>query len=126
MSWKTSSCKSLPVKTTGKEAQMAANSAMQLVTERGWRRGLGSMLGSELSRWWKTRMWWVQCLIWVGMIGSLLSAILFAGEDAPPSEEVAILYAIFAGLFPAVGVVIIMQGVVVGEKKSGTAAWVLS
>ena len=56
----------------------------------------------------------------------VLSAILFAAEDAPPSQEVAILYVIFAGLFPAVGVVIIMQGVVVGEKKSGTAAWVLS
>jgi ABC-2 type transport system permease protein len=105
---------------------MAGNSAFELVSERGWRRGLGGMLRSEFGRWWETRMWWVQCLIWVGMIGFLLSAILFAGEDAPPSQEVAILYAIFAGLFPAVGVVIIMQGVVVGEKKSGTAAWVLS
>ena len=105
---------------------MAGNSAFELANERGWRRGLGGMLRSELSRWWGTRMWWVQCLIWVGMIGFLLSAILFGAEDAPPSQEVAILYAIFAGLFPAVGVVIIMQGVVVGEKKSGTAAWVLS
>jgi ABC-2 type transport system permease protein len=39
---------------------------------------------------------------------------------------VAVIYAVFAGLFPAVGVVIIMQGAVVGEKKDGTAAWVLS
>jgi ABC-2 type transport system permease protein len=105
---------------------MSANSAMQLVTERGWRRGLGSMVGSEFSRWWKTRMWWVQCLIWVGMIGFFLGVILFSSEKAPPSDEVAIMFAIFAGLFPAVGVVIIMQGVMVGEKKSGTAAWVLS
>jgi ABC-2 type transport system permease protein len=105
---------------------MSGNSALQLVSERGWRRGLGSMLGSELSRWWKTRMGWVQCLIWAGLIGFLLSAILFGSPDTPPSEEVAVLFLIFAGLFPAVGVVIIMQGVVVGEKKSGTAAWALS
>jgi len=105
---------------------MAGNSAFQLVNERGWRRGLGGMLGSELSRWWKTRMWWVQCLIWVGMTVFLLSAVLFSAEDTPPSEELAVLYSIGAGLFPAFGMVIIMQGVVVGEKKSGTAAWVLS
>jgi ABC-2 type transport system permease protein len=105
---------------------MSGNSDFQLVSERGWRRGLGGMLRSDLSRWWGTRMWWVQCLIWVGMTGFMLSAILFGAGNTPPSEEVAVLYAIFAGLFPAVGVVIIMQGVVVGEKKSGTAAWVLS
>jgi ABC-2 type transport system permease protein len=105
---------------------MSGNSAFQLVSERGWRRGLRSMLKSELSRWWKTRMWWVECLIWGGLIGFLLSAVLFSTRDTPPSEEVAVLFLIFAGLFPSVGVVIIMQGVVVGEKKSGTAAWALS
>jgi ABC-2 type transport system permease protein len=36
------------------------------------------------------------------------------------------IYAIFAGMFPAVAVVIIMQGVLVGEKRNGTAAWVMS
>jgi ABC-2 type transport system permease protein len=105
---------------------MSGNSAFQMVSERGWRRGMGSMLGSELGRWWKTRMWWVQCLIWVGLIGFLLGVVLFGSREAPPSEEVAVLFLVFAGLFPAVGIVIIMQGVVVGEKKDGTAAWALS
>lgn len=105
---------------------MSGNNAFQLVNERGWRRGLGSMLWSEFSRWWRTRMWWVQCLIWLSLIGFLLGALLFGTPDRPPSEDVAVLYAIFTGLFPAVGVVIIMQGVVVGEKKEGTAAWALS
>jgi len=105
---------------------MSGNSDFELVSERGWRRGLGNMLNSELAHWWKTRKWWVQCLIWVGMVGFLLGAILFSTPDAPPNEDVAALYSVFAGLFPAVGVVIIMQGVVVGEKRDGTAAWVLS
>jgi ABC-2 type transport system permease protein len=109
---------------------MSGNSAFELVSERGWRRGLGSMLGSELSHWWKTRMWWIQCLIWGGMVGFMMGAVLFNSQGVSPGiqpgEDAAMLYSIFAGLFPAVGVVIIMQGVVVGEKKSGTAAWVLS
>ncbi len=109
---------------------MSGNSAFQLVNERGWRRGLGNMLVSELSRWWKTRMWWVQSLIWVGMIGFLLGAVLFSTQAGSPGtgpiDDSVMLYCVFAGLFPAVGVIIIMQSVVVGEKKSGTAAWVLS
>src|SRR5512136_3318187 len=96
-----------------KEVRMSGNSAFQLVSEHGWRRGMGSMLKSELSRWWKTRMWWVQCLIWVGCIGLMLGAILFSSPEPSPGQDAAMLYAIFAGLFPAVGVVIIMQGVVV-------------
>lgn len=105
---------------------MSGNSAFVMVSERGWRRGLGSMLDNELARWWKTRMWWIQCLIWVGIISFPLGAILFDTPDVARSEVAAVMYAVFAGLFPAVGVVIIMQGAVVGEKKDGTATWVLS
>lgn len=105
---------------------MAGNNAFEMISERGWYRGLGNMSRSELARWWGTRMWWVQSLIWVGLIGFMLGAVLFSSPDRPPSDEIAMLFSIFIGLFPAVGVVIIMQGTVVGEKKEGTAAWVLS
>lgn len=105
---------------------MAGNNAFEMISERGWYRGLGNMSRSELARWWRTRMWWVQSLIWVGLIGFMLGAVLFSSPDRPPSDEIAMLFSIFIGLFPAVGVVIIMQGAVVGEKKEGTAAWVLS
>lgn len=105
---------------------MAGNNAFEMISERGWYRGLGNMSRSELARWWGTRMWWVQSLIWVGLIGFMLGAVLFSSPDRPPSDEIAMLFSIFIGLFPAVGVVIIMQGTVVGEKQEGTAAWVLS
>jgi len=36
------------------------------------------------------------------------------------------LYGVFGGMFVAFGVMIMMQRVIVGEKRSGTAAWVLS
>jgi ABC-2 type transport system permease protein len=104
---------------------MSGNEAFELVNERGWSRGLNTMLRSGLGRWFKTRMWWVQCLIWGSLIGFMLAAIAF-NPQSPPVDELLVLFAIFAGLFPAVGVVIIMQDALVGEKREGTAAWVLS
>lgn len=104
---------------------MSGNSAFELVTERGWRRGLGNLLSNEFSRWWKTNMWWVQSLIWGGICGFMVGSIVVQSPDMPLSEMVMI-YSIFGGLFPAIAVVIIMQDVLVGEKRSGTAAWVLS
>ncbi len=104
---------------------MSGNSDFELVSERGWQRGLNNLLNNELSRWWKTRMWWVECLVWTGVIGFLLGAVLFSSPDFK-IEEGLMIYALFAGIFPAVAVVIIMQGALVGEKKDGTAAWVMS
>jgi ABC-2 type transport system permease protein len=104
---------------------MSGNSDFVMVSERGWRRGFNNLLDNEFARWWGTRMWWVQALIWVGMIGFMLGALLFSTPDFK-IEDGVMIYAVFAGVFPAVAVVIIMQGVLVGEKKDGTAAWVLS
>jgi ABC-2 type transport system permease protein len=104
---------------------MSGNSSLELVYERGWSRGLNNMLRSELARWFRTRMWWIQCLIWGGLLGFMLSALLFSKEKAPLDVALTV-FVVFAGLFPAVGVVIIMQDALVGEKREGTAAWVLS
>ncbi len=103
---------------------MSGNSAFELVQESGWRRGLGNMLDNEFAAWWKTSMWWVQSLIWTSVIGFMVGAIIF-GSDEDPIVGIT-LYSLFAGLFPSVAVVIIMQEAVVGEKQTGTAAWVLS
>lgn len=106
---------------------MSGNSAFELVSERGWRRGLGNMLSSEMAHWWQTRRWWFNCLLYAGIVGLILSGVLFGTPGKPPaSDAVASLYAILAGMFPAISVIIMMQGAVVGEKNEGTAAWVLS
>ncbi len=106
---------------------MAGNSAFVLVSERGWRRGLGNMLQTEMGHWWLTRKWWVNCLIWSGTILFIVGGILFGKIEEPATAEtVALVYSIFAGLVPAVAMIIMMQSAIVGEKKSGTAAWVLS
>ena len=104
---------------------MPGNDAFELLSEVGWSRGLNTLLRSGLGRWFKTKMWWTHCLIWGGLIGLLLAAIAF-NPQPPPTEDLLMLFTVFAGLFPAVGVVIIMQDALVGEKREGTAAWVLS
>jgi len=104
---------------------MSGNNAFMLVEERGWRRGLRNMLQSELAGWWKTSLWWVQALIWGGMMSFILGSIFLQGGDLETVDAV-MLYSVFGGLFPAVAVIIILMGAVVGEKQDGTASWVLS
>jgi ABC-2 type transport system permease protein len=114
---------------------MSANTVFDLVDERGWRRGLGNLMKGQLSGWFKSPRWWRQALIWLATINLILffaaiglkeaAAEAAAGEPSPQAQAL-ILYGIFGGMFVALGVMIIMQGVIVGEKKAGTAAWVLS
>ncbi|MEW5871826.1 MAG: ABC transporter permease [Chloroflexota bacterium] len=104
---------------------MAGNDAFELVRARGWRGGLENLLSMELGKWFKTNMWWVQGLIWLLVVNGVLAGLLFGEEDFPASDAVAMV-GIFAGMFPAIAVVIIMQDALVGEKEAGTAAWVLS
>jgi ABC-type transport system involved in multi-copper enzyme maturation permease subunit len=104
---------------------MSGNEAFEMVSGHGWDRGLDNLLRSGLARWFKTRMWWIQCLIWGGITGLILSTMLFSSQP-PGFVDLLMIFAVFAGLFPAVGVTIIMQDVLVGEKREGTAAWVLS
>lgn len=104
---------------------MPGNDSFELVSERAWRRGFDNMLRSGLARWFKTRSWWVNCLIWGGIVAAILASLLFY-RPPPPLDVLVMIALIFIGLFPAVGVVIIMQDAIIGEKAEGTAAWLLS
>ncbi|MGE5123038.1 MAG: ABC transporter permease [Acidobacteriaceae bacterium] len=111
---------------------MSANALgeLQLVQEKGWKRGLGNLFNGEYSSWFKSSRWWKHLLVWFSVVNVMMVIMIIAtteaakdGSDGPP---LLLMYGIFGGLFVAVGVMIIMQRVIVGEKRSGTAAWVLS
>ncbi len=104
---------------------MSGNSDFILVSETGWRRGLNNLLDNEFAGWFKTKMWWIQCIIWVSVTGFMLAGVMFSADDFDFKEGM-MLFSIFIGLFPAIGVVIIMQDALVGEKSEGTIAWILS
>lgn len=58
------------------------------------------------------------------MFNFILGSIIYSGSD--PNLDVWGLYCSIAGIFTFIAIVIIMQEVLVGEKDSGTAAWILS
>ncbi|NLF11430.1 MAG: ABC transporter permease [Anaerolineaceae bacterium] len=103
----------------------SGNSVMQLETGTGWTRGLNNLLRGELGRWFGTRQWWVQVLIWAAVANGIpLMAVLGAPDSA--GMELPMLFNVFLGIGAPIGVCILMQDAIVGEKQSGTAAWVLS
>jgi ABC-2 type transport system permease protein len=103
----------------------AGNSVFELKQGAGWRRGLDNVLAAELGRWFRTRRWWVQILIWTALINLLLFFVAIS-EDSGGGTELVVLFNVFLGAFATFGVCILMQGSIVGEKQSGTAAWILS
>src|SRR5512147_3088589 len=111
---------------------MSANASgqIQLVNEKGWRRGLSNLLRGEYSAWFKSSKWWKHLLLWFSIINVMMIFMIIAAADAARDGEegpsVLFMYGLFGGMFVAFGVMIIMQRVLVGEKRSGTAAWVLS
>lgn len=123
---------------------MASNNTLRLVNERGWRSGFANLMRQENGRWWRARRWWVQSLVWlVALNGIVVFALWIApmigsGEaeagdvqaswkfNEEASAEVFALMLQFMGIFPVFGVLVMAQGAIVGEKQSGTAAWILS
>jgi ABC-2 type transport system permease protein len=106
------------------------SSQFQLVREKGWRRGMRNLLRGEYSAWFKSSRWWKHILMWFAIINVMMAIMVMAGADAAKTggegPPILFMYGIFGGMFVAFGVMIIMQRVLVREKSSGTAAWVLS
>ncbi|MBZ0292132.1 MAG: ABC transporter permease [Anaerolineae bacterium] len=114
---------------------MSANESFQIVNEQGWRRGFANLLRHENAIWWRSRRWWLNILIWLVLINGMLLAMLStSGEETSAlqrtPEQVAVeartVFVVMAGMFGTIGVVIAIQGSIIDEKKSGTAAWIMS
>lgn len=124
---------------------MAANADLIAVRETGWRMGFANLLAKEAGAWWRTRMWWVQALIWLCILNGMLALLLWgvpadaetaaqaqAGAsrlDALMSERATRglgVFLISCGMALPAAALIVGQDALIEEKKSGTAAWVLS
>jgi len=101
------------------------NEVFQRKTGTGWSRGLSNLMSAELGHWFRTKKWWVQIVTWAAIINFILLMVALEPEGDAVTE-IVMLFNIFLGMFAAVGVCVMMQGSLVGEKQSGTAAWVLS
>jgi ABC-2 type transport system permease protein len=106
---------------------MSANEILLLPRrERGWRMGLTNMLSKELAAWWRTRKGWVQCLVALLLLNGILAVDLRGNSGPNAIENATLAFLISAALFVPVAAVSLAQDSILGEKHSGTAAWVLS
>ncbi len=114
---------------------MASNNALRAVPSGGMLQGYGNLAAKETGSWWKTRKWLAQVLIWAGIVNGILAMVLWvapqsSAEVRAPGRDLLQsaleLLMVMGSLAPAVGVVILGQDTIIDEKKSGTAAWILS
>ena len=110
---------------------MASDVGFQPVKESGWLSGLPNMLRKENGNWWNTRRWLIQSVVWTLLLNGLHLMVLYLSglESSIPMrdsfESLTIFFALMGGMTPF-GVMILAQGAIIEEKKSGTAEWVLS
>lgn len=96
----------------------------------GWATGFGNMLDKELGSWWRTRRWLVHLVLWQVVVSGFILMISLEqrGENSPESglNEAMQVFFQAGGFFSLIGAVLVSQGAIVGERRSGTAAWVLT
>ena len=46
---------------------------LRSIDERGWRRGFANLLRRESDKWWRTRRWQVQSLLWLLIVNGILA-----------------------------------------------------
>lgn len=95
----------------------------------GWRSGYGNLVGKELGQWWGTKVWWVQVLVWVVLLNGVTTVMMLdsAGMTAAELVEEAVQgFLLMGAVIVPIGIVLAVQGSIVGEKELGTAAWLMS
>lgn len=121
---------------------MAANLEFQHVNEWGRLRGFTNLFRKENRAWLKTRRWWINALIWPLMLGGLAANMMFVPTiiNLASAEEVAraggqVAYVIQLGISVffefgiqaiGIGAVILSQDLLVDERQSGVAEWLLT
>ncbi len=103
---------------------------LQATRVAGWATGFGNMLDKELGSWWRTRRWLVHLILWQVVVSGfiLLISLEQRSQSSPESalNEVMNVFFQAGGFFSLLGAVLVSQGSIVGERRSGTAAWVLT
>jgi ABC-2 type transport system permease protein len=122
---------------TGDEEALAHRTGLRPVRTSPLMGGFNNILKKELGEWFRPRKMVVQAVIWLAIINGLIAFVLFvvpviearAGEPTPEMDLfVTGLTLFFSMLFQAgaIGTMISAQDEIVGEKQTGTAAWILS
>lgn len=122
---------------------MSANLDLQKVNERKGLRGFSNLFSKDYGAWWGTRRWWINALLWTVLLAGLTAIMLFAPNEEANEASAAeitqaggltayILSTGFTVFFEfgvpilAIGTIVLAQDLIIGEKQSGVAEWLLS
>lgn len=108
----------------------------QRTTATGWRLGFSNLFGKEIREWLQASRWLVQSILWLVILNGFLAMVLFvlpnlvtAEGNVPiqnPVVEGSLGFFGLGSLALSIGIIILTQNEVIGERQSGTAEWVLS
>lgn len=104
---------------------MAKNSDLHMIRSLVWLEGFTNLVANESGRWWKTRRWLLQVIIWLVIVNGLMAFIVSGTPNMKPDDVLAGFLKMW-GLIIPIGVVILGQDAIIQEKQNGTAAWILS
>lgn len=102
--------------------------AKRLDFQRGFP-GFENLFRAELSRWFGTRRWLGQAVLWTLLIDGMIAMIgivskVFEEMEAGAADARQIFGLI--AVIGSIGTVIILQNVIINEKENGVASWILS
>jgi len=96
------------------------------ITGHGWRIGFNNLLRKEYKRRWDMRTILVQGAVWLLLLNFVLALMLEYETEAGSITLGVTTFTFMVGLLAPIGMVMSAQGAILNEKKSGTAAWILS
>src|SRR6266545_7208873 len=107
---------------------------LQPIAGSAWLNGFVNLLRRELRSAFGGTAWMVQAAVWMLLLNGLLALILVVATRLDPSssgpEGPVVLgtqsFMSLASIVVAIGIGILGQGTMIGERQGGTAAWVLT
>jgi len=103
---------------------------LTLTQSSGWSAGFRTLVGKEMASWWKTRRWLIHMILWPIAINGIVFIVgMEMRKSGTPERGINEFMEIFfqlGGVFGMVGAIVATQGAIVGERRLGTAAWVMT
>lgn len=93
--------------------------------------GFANLLHKELGLFWSRGRWWKHALLWALLMNGAVGAVYYVVQVAPEApvdlvEQMTKGFYTVGGLAATLGAIFLAQESLIGERQSGTAAWVLS
>lgn len=99
---------------------------LEPVKAKGWKTGFNNVFNRELERVWNPRAFSIQTLAWLVILNFILALFIQVEGGSGPMTGSMTTFMLLSGVVAPMGAAIIASGTIIGEKTSGTAAWVLS